>query len=467
MRQNHNSDACRFLRDDRAAVGIIFALIAVPLLLAIGASVDFIRAYNDRSMLQSAADSAALAVAATYSRSLPEIKIRQTIDAFLAANGSRRSAVAGNPQLSKDGSELCIDVADTVPTTFMRIARIEAVPVSVHACAALPPIKQMEIALVVDVSSSMIEQNRFAPMQTAVLAFLQSFSSNPVLAQRTKISIVPFSSRVSIGLQHTDWLDAYNGSPAIPTRWQDPAQAYPPDYKLSHWLDGATPVISTSKNYYWMGCIEPRADITVRKTGSVGEGNLDTSPYEQPFVPMDSNPKSGKSYCPPPITPLSSDYPYLKRVAANLTSEGSTRLDAGVVAGWYTLSPRWKGVWGDPSSPAPYSQSVRKIMVFMTDGKMNTKYDPASDKFDWLCTASPSKACDDFALKTMQATCTSMKKDGIEIFSLSYSNEADTTNIRACATDTSHFFTASPATVATVYDKIAAAIKGNEVRLTQ
>ncbi len=468
--KRRSSQPCCFTRNKDGAVAIIFAIIAVPLLLAVGASIDFVRAYNDRTNLQLAADSAVLAAASRYSKDLPEATTARTINAFLAANEAGKSAVVGPPQLSSDKSELCIDVTDSIPTSFMKLAHIDEVPVRVRSCANLPGVKEVEIALVLDVSSSMIEQNRFVPMQTAVAAFLREFSSSPALIEKTKISVVPFSSRVSIGLGNSGWLQAYDGGSAVPQRWTDPQSAYSSGYKLSYWIDGTTPVMSTSKNYYWMGCIEPRADIEMRDLGAVDKGAFDAPPKGTPFVAMDANPQSGKSFCPPPITPLTNDFDYLLKVVASLTSEGSTRLDAGVVAGWYTLSPRWKGVWGDKSSPAGASESVHKVMVFMTDGKMNTKYNPkdAADKLDWLCLhPQQSQSCDSRATAVMQKTCSAMKDSGIEIYTLSYGNEADVTNIRSCATDSAHFFTASPATVKTVYDKIAASIKGGALRLTQ
>ncbi|MBY4609391.1 hypothetical protein K6M90_17235 [Rhizobium sp. 9T] len=102
----------------------------------------------------------------------------------------------------------------------------------------------------------------------------------------------------------------------------------------------------------------------------------------------------------------------------------------------------------------------------MTDGEMNTKYDP-NDKFDWICSQTKSSACNAFATAAMQTACTAMKKSGIEIYTLSYSADADVVNIRNCATNTAHFFTASPATTKTVYETIAAAIRGDTLRLTQ
>ncbi len=460
----------RFLDDRDGNFGIIFAILAVPLLLAVGGSIDFTRAVNERADLQSAADSAVLAAASEYKEATQETTLTKSINAYLSGNGVSGAAVVGKPKVSSDKSELCIDVANSVATTFMKIANIESVPVEVRACAALPGVKQLEVALVVDVSSSMIEGKRFTPMQNAVTAFLQAFSSNEVVMEKTKISIVPFSSRVNIGLSNTDWLTSYSGSPVVPTRWTDPKGFYKSEDKLSYWIDGITPYVTTPTNFYWMGCIEPRADVEVKNEGAIGTyGTSEAPPSASPFVAMDANPDSGQSFCPPPITPLTADLSYLKDVVKNLTSEGSTRLDAGVVAGWYTLSPKWKGVWGDKSSPAAYSDPVHKVMVFMTDGEMNTKFiiKKPGDKFDWLCSKTQSNSCHKLATSAMQTTCSAMRTAGIEIFTLSYSGDADVVNIRNCATSPEHFFTASPATIKTVYETIAAAIRGNTVRLTR
>jgi Flp pilus assembly protein TadG len=457
----------RFLSNRDGNFAIMFAILAVPLLLAAGASIDFVRAVKERTELQSAADSAVLSAASEYQEGTREASLAKTINAFLSGNGVSGAAAVGKPQISSDKSELCIDVANSVATTFMKIANIESVPVEVRACAALPGVKQLEIALVLDVSSSMIEEKRFTPMQNAVTAFLKAFSSNVSVTEKTKISMVPFSSRVNIGLSNTGWLTSYSGLPAVPARWTNPKAFYGKKDKLDYWIDGITPYISTSKNYYWMGCIEPRADVEVKDEGAIGSyGMSDVPPSVAAFVAMDANSQSGKSFCPPPITPLTADLSYLKNVVKNLTSQGSTRLDAGVVAGWYTLSPKWKGVWGDSSSPATYSDSVHKVMVFMTDGEMNTKYDPDAKQFDWICAKTPSATCNVQATSAMQAACSAMKSEDIEIFTLSYSGDADVVNIRNCATSTEHFFTASPSTIKTVYETIAAAIHGNAVRLT-
>ena len=51
----------RFLKDTSGNLGMMFAIGAIPLLLAGGAAIDMIRANNTQTILRGAADAAALA----------------------------------------------------------------------------------------------------------------------------------------------------------------------------------------------------------------------------------------------------------------------------------------------------------------------------------------------------------------------------------------------------------------------
>ncbi|MBO0905936.1 pilus assembly protein [Jiella sp. MQZ13P-4] len=465
----------RHLCDDGGTVAVIFALALIPIVLAVGMFIDLARLYNKRTELQAALDSALLAVSARYSSDMSDADIAQVVSSFVAVNFADDVPSFGTPELDSDGAELCVSAEDSIAMTFMQLAKVETMPLKVRSCATMTEERSVEIALVLDVSSSMIENDRFAPLQAAVQRFLDDFSASSKLASRTKISIVPFSSRINIGLEHTSWLKSYGGNAAVPTRWTNPYSVYSSSsYSRDYWIDGVTPVMYNSKNYYWMGCIEPREDVEVKDNGgSAGPyGFTDATPTASAFVAMDSNSGSSQSFCPPPITPLSNDYATLSTAVSKLTSEGSTRLDAGVMGGWYTLSPKWRGVWGsDTTSPADYSSKVHKVMVFMTDGWMNTQYGKSSGKLDWFCTYSQStttsSVCNDAAYAGMLSICDAMKSNGIEIYTLSYGDSADTTNIAKCATDTSYYYAASTSDVNDIYEAIARAIRGRSVRIVQ
>jgi Flp pilus assembly protein TadG len=466
--------ARRFVADRGGNVAITFGVLLIPLVLAAGTAVDFSRASGAKAHLQSAADAAVLAAAAQVTDRTSNAELQDKVDAFLAANSTSIAAQRkGAPRLTQDHSELCIDVVNSVPTAFLSIANIKQIPVATTACAGTPADQTLEVALVLDVSSSMIEQGRFEPMKTAVADFLNTLMSDQAVRQKSRVAIVPFSSRVNIGLTHKSWLRAYGSSPAVPERWTDPRSVYNSSYSMAYWIDGVTPDLYNSKNYYWMGCIEPRADVEMNDNGAIGPyGLTDATPKTSAFVPMDANDGSSKSFCPPPIVPLSNDLTLLGNANSQLTSEGSTRLDAGMVAGWYVLSPSWNGLWGSGANPANYSTSVRKIVLFMTDGQMNTQYGYSEGKFDWLCKTNTTSACNTFANDKLVSICGAMKAVGIEIYAISYDKDADSANLKSCATDLSHFFSAtkesgSSTYIADVYTQIAKQLVRRQLRITK
>ncbi|MGV1951357.1 pilus assembly protein TadG-related protein [Agrobacterium vitis] len=470
----------KFIADDNGNFAIMSAILLMPLLLAVGAALDYSSSRDHRNDIQVISDSAILAAASSYSSSSGVDALAAEIDSYLAsdtadqgANDVDSAAVPkrlSGPTLSADGKEICVVVGESVPTSFMQLAGVKTVNVSVKSCAALPGNIDLEVSLVLDVSSSMIEEGRFGPMQTAVKSFLTSFANDATVAKRSKIAIAPFSSRFNIGLPHKDWLKAYGGNAAVPSRWTDPKSYYSSSsYSFTQWIDNVTPLAYTSKNYYWIGCVEPRADVEMKDSGSIGTNGLsDAPPSTEAFVAQDSNSGSSTSFCPPPIVSLTSSFSTLQSAIANMTSEGSTRLDAGMLAGWYTLSPKWRSAWGGGTSPADYSEKVKKVIVFMTDGEMNVKYGPSdSDKLDWICNKTRTSACNDIATNALLTTCDSIKSNNIEIYAISYSSEADVQNLQTCSSGTKYYFSASTTNIKDVYTAISKNIIGSTVRLTQ
>lgn len=452
----------------RGNFGILTSLLIIPVMVSAGAALDHMQALNRKADLQEVTDSAVLAAAANYSKGVKDNALEKMTAQWLSANGTETEAKITGPKLNLATRELCLEVAEDVPTTLMRVVAINSVEVAVRSCASVASTGQAEIALVVDVSSSMDENKRFVPMQAALRQFVNKVSMDGN-NKNASISIVPFSSRVSIGVTRTGWLRSYDGNTAVPARWTNPQGTYDPQkYSFVKWVDGKTLGAKNSSNQYWMGCIEPRADVSMKDTGKVSPASLsDDPPQTSMFVPMDSNPRSKKSFCPQPIVPLTNDFKTLQSAVSSLISEGSTRLDAGLIAGWYALSPRWRSSWGG-QLPRDYSKETKKILVFMTDGEMNAKYgEDDDDGLDWLCLKQRSKACSDTAVTHFLTICESIKKAGIDIYTISYSKDADVANLRKCASKPSQALAASTDTISVVYDQISEAIVTNKLRLTQ
>jgi hypothetical protein len=94
--------------------------------------------------------------------------------------------------------------------------------------------------------------------------------------------------------------------------------------------------------------------------------------------------------CGAPVLPLTAARStVLARIASlQATFRGGTMANLGLQAGWFTLSPRWRGLWGDPALPNIYNHElIRKVVVMMTDGE-NQWYDwpggaPGSGPSGW------------------------------------------------------------------------------------
>ena len=104
----------------------------------------------------------------------------------------------------------------------------------------------------------------------------------------------------------------------------------------------------------------------------------------------------------------------------------------------------------------------------MTDGEMNVKYGPTeADKLDWICYNNRTSSCNATAVDAMLKTCAAMKAAGITIYTVSYSNDADTTNLRKCASGTTYALSASPANIKAIYASISKdIITATKLRLT-
>ena len=89
---------------------------------------------------------------------------------------------------------------------------------------------------------------------------------------------------------------------------------------------------------------------------------------------------------------------------------GTTRTDIGIVWGWRTLSPRWRGVWDGGIAGMPLDYDVPKMdkaMIIMTDGQ-NVLY-PGD---------TPNSVAATYA--QLSDECEAMKDEGIIIYTITF-----------------------------------------------
>jgi Flp pilus assembly protein TadG len=125
----------KFGRARSGSVAIIFGLSILPLMLMIGAAVDYQRAITAKSRLQAAVDTAAIAAANGSSLTQTD---RQVIASNTALANLGTLASQLNPTVSETESSggYQVTAQASVPTAFMQLARITSIPIAATAIAA-------------------------------------------------------------------------------------------------------------------------------------------------------------------------------------------------------------------------------------------------------------------------------------------------------------------------------------------
>lgn len=120
----------RFGVNDGGNVTIIAAISIVPVLLAAGSAIDYIGANRLETSLQSAVDAAALAAAASPS---DETSIKSALAATFLHNTAEFEATIPDVTVAED--RVTVSATAIFPTSFMKLAGLESIPVNVTATA--------------------------------------------------------------------------------------------------------------------------------------------------------------------------------------------------------------------------------------------------------------------------------------------------------------------------------------------
>lgn len=339
----------RLAAESSGGVAALLAFAAIPLVVAIGLSVDGARGWLVKSRLGSAVDAAALAGGRVYASPTRDDEIRM----FFKANfpDGFMDAVAEPVVITPDNANRRITVSAraTVPTTFMRLVGVRSISVSTKTEVALES-QNVEVSLVLDVTNSMAGQ-RIADLKDAANELVDIIVQDQQTPFYSKVALVPYSAAVNVG----SYAEKVRGPVASGTCTTPTCQTYRfRRYSDNSWTEHN---IST--------CVTER-------TG--GHAYTDAPPSVAPV---------GKHYAPTSasclsstITPLTSDKILLRDRIDALVAGGSTGGQIGVAWGWYLLSPNFGYLWtNEESQPAAYgTERLMKVAIIMTDGEYNSVY---------------------------------------------------------------------------------------------
>lgn len=424
-----------FLANRRGNFGILFAAVAVPVMIAVSFALNSSTASSTRFSLQDAADAAALAVAAAPSTA-SDIELQTLAQSFFYAHKASVIQKRGTDRTLTEQSVIAqVAASEIVTDRFAFLGNKEPLTVSVVAKASLAT-RTPEIALVidntVDFNAGLVWDDVVKEFDT-LLTGLQDTSAS----DKFRVSLVPFVDRVNPGRERAiNWIvedalvDLLNGKVSrekIRVLIQS---------KIGQKLISKLPFLKD-----WNGCLEPR-----EKKGKKFSFVLDKNrPLKDFFNPTATKYKKGitaidgATTCPTEVLPQAED---LKEIISALETmpmgvAGEGRYDEGLAWGWRTLTPDWQGDWGQTNFPAD-AGSTRKIVVMLTDGLTGSHvYDFGGLGRTWPLGVNNGHP---IQFEHMVDLCERIKEDDIEIALFHViGNEAATPYFKECASPDLYF----------------------------
>lgn len=406
-----------YLRDVVAASAIAFGLMFPVIVGATGVSVDLARAHLVRERLLNALDAAALAAASAGGT---ENEMEGVFEAFFEANyPPEKIGTAYDLDLDVDGDDILVSASASVDTSFMKVFGRDSVEVSA-ASTVHREVRGLEVVLVLDNTGSMYGSN-IAALKTASESFVDILFEATSEPENIKIGLVPYSTSVNVGpyglgedMNGDYYGDAFVNNP------------YGYDYNPNSY-------------YEWHGCV--LAEDYPEDTRDDFSGNWDMYRWDVsgcPYYYYYCRPTNNPNYiCPDsPIVPMTSDQDELIDAIDDMSADGYTLGNYGMVWGWRTISPE-----------APFTEGAaydderwRKAVIMMTDGNNTMHWAYTAYGKSWDNSISPTTLNNRFA-----DICENMKDEGIMIYTVTFTSgisEGTKNYYRECATDETKYYDA-------------------------
>jgi hypothetical protein len=358
------------MKDCRGNVAITFSLAAVPMMIGVGAALDMVNANRVETLMQGAADAAALG--GELSDSTDEKVLRQIAIDYLNANGVANAVnTVTSIETGRDPSTgaFGVTVKGKIPTRFMLLAGISEIEVGAFAEAERGG-NVLELAMVLDNTGSMSVNGKLEALKTAARNMVATLLDNAPSGSNVKIGMVPFSEYVNVGMSYrkAPWIDVPDDKSktkeecwdtypnATNCRMEDMTYieegiTYTRQEKVCDWGEPLKVCEPVTRNYVWDGCVGSRSYPL-----NVSDSNL-AMPYPGlPNVP-----------CLSPLQTLTNDKKKLNDKIDGMIATGNTYIPGGLMWGWNVLTNN-EPLAQALSKPALAAKNGKKALVLMTDG---------------------------------------------------------------------------------------------------
>ncbi len=422
-----------FAKSANGNVAILFAFALIPILIAVGAAVDYGRALIVRERMADAADAAALAIGSWPNQTQDQLKVKA--QQFFTANYPPSTlGTVGTLNVTFAGDDIKVNVVGSVNTTFMKLASINTLDVGA-ASTVNKKQRNIELVLVLDTTGSMGSGGKLAALKSAAKEMVSTLFNGQATSTTLKVGVVPFAAAVNLGPDRVDsnpeWFDLNTYTSANNTA--DPIAFEDVDKTTGiSTMNLYNPSKTGLKNETWAGCVRERGGSYELTDDAPSSGSPAKRwvPYLAPDEPDSSSSFTnnylcddpskknckGTAYksttcvtsssnsddnmrqcytakyngvslsststgpdfnCPPaPITAMTSTQSTVNDAIDALEAKGSTVIPTGLLWGWRLISPT-----------APFTEGAAyddekwvKAIVLLTDGQNDVNQ--ASNGFD-------------------------------------------------------------------------------------
>jgi Flp pilus assembly protein TadG len=384
----------RFCDNAQANVAPIFAIAMIPILGLTGTAVDYSNATAARTALQAALDTTALMLskeANGLTQDQLNTKATQYFDANITNVEVKNRVVSPVFSTPQAGNfVLNISVTASADLRFMSIFGHTSLPIS-SSTEVKWGIKRLELAMVLDNTGSMANNNKMTNLKTAANNLLTTLKNAAKKAGDVKVAIIPFDVTVKPGTT----------------------------YKDEFWIDFGQNGISKNS---WQGCVQDRD-----KTNGINNNTKDTTPVQGDDHTWFPAVQCGSLVTLMPLTDVFEDAPLqtLRDKITEMTPAGNTNTTIGLVWGWHALTSNLPLTQGAALAP-----DLDKVIIMLTDG------DNTEDR--WSTTSS---TIDD----RMRMTCNRLRDTtNIKVYTVRVINgNADL--LRDCATKENMYYNVTQA----------------------
>jgi Flp pilus assembly protein TadG len=405
----------RFLKHSGGNTAMMMALAAIPLCLAVGVAVDYSRATNAKSAIQAATDAAALA--AVKNLNLSKSDIEEIVAQYLAANGIDKAVAHLNEvtvEHDKKTGTVSVRVVGSLDTSLMQLAGIQGMDIGGYSEVQAGG-NALEVALVLDNTFSMSASGRMAALKTASHAMLDELFTNSGSGTDIKVSIVPFSDYVNVGMsnRNASWI-------SVPSDYSEtlPAYLWTKSNCRQVPVDGVASVTTEScdwtrgpqtgtyiKAYTWEGCVGSRGDLLDTK--------IDQLSITYPGLLDNSQEGWDNVVCGREVTPLTANKSTLSADIDAMQPLGETYIPVGLLWGWNMID---SNVPFAEAKTSAEMENVRgsKVIILMTDGDNTLK-----PQYPWHLDNPEDPSWGTVANQKTAELCKNIKNAGISIYTVS------------------------------------------------